>query len=196
MATSSSSPGRRVERESRASVQRWPDWWDSARLCLRCDPRGARKLSGTGLVSRYTRGVTWTHRAIGVVAVAILAGLPVAGTACALLCDSAVSAAAGQATTSAHHGSGAKCQDPVDSKSVEEQIQAVVQHGCDTHASVGESPVTLTAARADSGVPTGMNAPSVSDTPFKARASFAPDSVYRSRPSTTPPTGTPLVLRV
>ena len=50
--------------------------------------------------SRYTRTVSWRHR-ISLVLLIVLTALPVSGTVCAMLCDSAAATRA-----AAHHGSG------------------------------------------------------------------------------------------
>ena len=55
--------------------------------------------------SRYTRNVSWRHR-ISLVLLIVLTALPVSGTVCAMLCDSAAATRA-----AAHHGSGKPCDE-------------------------------------------------------------------------------------
>ena len=69
------------------------------------------KLSSSALrwllarASRYTRNVSWRHR-ISLVLLIVLTALPVSGTVCTMLCDSAAATRA-----AAHHGSGKPCDE-------------------------------------------------------------------------------------
>ena len=56
-----------------------------------CPERSGSPRSGSSAESRYTRSVSWRHR-IAVVLLTALAGLPVSGTVCAMVCESASNA--------------------------------------------------------------------------------------------------------
>ena len=97
--------------------------------------------SGSASQPRYTRSVQWRHR-IAVVPLAVLAGLPVSGAVCAMVCESASSAAA------THHGSGQKCEDPAPPPSGP-QISGSPEHDCSTHDGAIRQASTTAAERAD-----------------------------------------------
>ena len=138
--------------------------------------------------SRYTRSVSWRHR-IAVVLLTVLAGLPVSATVCAMVCESASSAAA------AHHGSGQKCEDPAPPSSGP-QISGYPEHDCSTHGGALRQASTTAAERADvttKSVPIVIGAVRTESVVFRNNQIFFD---YSSPPGTAPPTTTPLVLRV
>ena len=138
--------------------------------------------------SRYTRFVSWRHR-IAVVLLTALAGLPVSGTVCAMVCESASSAVA------THHGSGQKCEEPAH-PSTGPQISGHSEHDCSTHDSVVRQATTTAAERADmtakSAAPI-IVAVQIESVAVRDSQTFLDHS---SPPGTAPPTTTPLVLRV
>ena len=144
--------------------------------------------SGSASQPRYTRSVQWRHR-IAVVLLAVLAGLPVSGAVCAMVCESASSAAA------THHGSGQKCEDPAPPSSGP-QISGYPEHDCSTHDAALRQATTTAAERADL---SAASAPLlITVLHSTVRPLPASESVfdYNAPPGTAPPTTTPLVLRV
>lgn len=130
----------------------------------------------------------WRHR-IAVVLLTVLAGLPIAGTACAMVCESASSAAA------AHHGSKQKCEDPAPPSSGP-QISGYPEHDCSTHDGAVRQVSTTAAERADvttKSAPIVIAAVRTESVVFRNSQIF---SDYSSPPGTAPPTTTPPVLRV
>ena len=125
---------------------------------------------------------------ISVVVLVVLAALPVSGTLCALICDSAAK------TASAHHGSDKDCADPP-RPSNEPGIQGLSEHDCSNHDAAVRPVATTAAERIDL-----RTAPAL----FAGLATFTLSSLpasalafeYTSPPGTAPPTTTPLVLRV
>jgi hypothetical protein len=140
--------------------------------------------------SRYTRNVSWRHR-ISLVLLLLLTALPVSGTVCAMLCDSAAATRA-----AAHHSSGKACDEgQATTPSSGPQLRGASGHDCSDHEAVREA-ATTTATRADSVPrPTLLAAVAVYDTISNLVDS---DDVfdYRTPPGSTPPTASPLVLRV
>ena len=144
--------------------------------------------SGSASQPRYTRSVQWRHR-IAVVLLTVLAGLPVAGTVCAMSCESASSAAA------THHGSGPKCEDPAPPSSGP-QISGYPEHDCSTHDGAIRQASTTAAERADvtaKSAPLILSAVAIESVVLRDSQIFFD---YSSPPRTAPPTTTPLVLRV
>jgi len=141
--------------------------------------------------SRYTRKVSWRHR-ISLVVLMVLTALPVSGTVCAMLCDSAAATRA-----AAHHASGKPCDDEqTTAPSPRPQMRSTAGHDCSDHEAAVREAVTTTATRADSVPrPTLLAAVAVHDTISNLVDS---DDVfdYRTPPGSTPPTASPLVLRV
>ena len=139
--------------------------------------------------SRYTRKVSWRHR-ISLVVLMVLTALPVSGTVCAMLCDSAAATRA-----QAHHGDGKICDEQT-TPSSGPQFRGASGHDCSDHEVAVREAATTTATRAD-GVP-GLSlliAVPVHDSISNltdANAVFE----YRTPPGSTPPTASPLVLRV
>jgi hypothetical protein len=138
--------------------------------------------------SGYTRSVQWRHR-IAVVLLAVLAGLPVSGTVCAMVCESSSSTAA------THHGSGQKCEDPAPPSSGP-QISGYSEHDCSTHDGAIRQASTTAVERGDvtmKSVPIIIGAVRTESDIFRDRQIFVD---YTSPPGTAPPTTTPLILRV
>ena len=144
--------------------------------------------SGSASQPRYTRSVQWRHR-IAVVLLAVLAGLPVSGAVCAMVCESASSAAA------SHHGSGQKCEDPAPPPSGP-QISGSPEHDCSTHDGAIRQASTTAAERADvttKSAPIIIGAAAIESVVVRNPQTFFD---YSSPPGTAPPTTTPVVLRV
>ena len=143
--------------------------------------------------SRYTRNVSWRHR-ISLVLLLLLTALPVSGTVCAMLCDSAAATRA-----AAHHASGKPCDDEqATPPSSGPQIRGgTAGHDCSDHEAAMREAATTTATRAD-----GVAGPSllVAVVPVHDSISNRIDAnavfEYRTPPGGTPPTASPLVLRV
>ncbi len=137
---------------------------------------------------RYTRSVQWRHR-IAVVLLTVLAGVPVSGTVCAMVCESTSSA------TATHHGSGQKCEAPAPPSSGP-QITGFLEHDCSTHDGAIRQASTTAAERADvttKSTPIIIGAVAIESVALRNPQSFFD---YSSPPGTAPPTTTPLVLRV
>ena len=137
---------------------------------------------------RYTRNVSWRHR-ISLVLLTILTALPVSGSVCAMLCDAAAGTRAG-----VHHGSGKPCDDQAPPSSGPE-LRGVSGHDCSDHDAVRVA-ATTRATRADSvPAPSLLVAVPVHDSMSMLTD---PDAVfdYRTPRGSTPPTASPLVLRV
>jgi len=145
-----------------------------------------------GRTSRYTRNVSWRHR-ISVILLLLLTALPVSGTVCALLCDSAAATRA-----AAHHASGKPCDDEqaTTPSSGPQMRGGTAGHDCSDHDAAMREAATTTATRADSvAAPSLLVAVPVHDSISNltdANAVFE----YRTPPGSTPPTASPLVLRV
>ena len=142
--------------------------------------------------SRYTPNVSWRHR-ISVVLLLLLTALPVSGTVCAMLCDSAA-----LTRPAAHHASGKPCDDEqATTPSPSPQMRgATAGHDCSDHDAAMREAATTTANRADSVLgPSLIVAVPVHDSSSKLTDSDAVFD-YRTPPGSTPPTAAPLVLRV
>ena len=122
----------------------------------------------------------------------LLTALPASGTVCAMLCDSAAATRA-----AAHHASGKPCDDgQATTPSSGPQMRAdKAGHDCSDHDAALREPATTTAARADSVPgPSLLVAVPVHDSTSKLTDS---DAVFDYRtPPGSPPTASPLVLRV
>ena len=143
------------------------------------------------LRSRYTRNVSWRHR-ISLVLLIVLTAIPVWGTVCAMLCDSAAATRA-----AAHHGSGKPCDDEqATTPSSVPQMRGTAGHDCSDHDAAMREAATTTATRADSvSGPSLLVAVPVHDSISNLTHSDAVFD-YRTPPGSTPPTASPLVLRV
>ena len=135
--------------------------------------------------------MSWRHR-ISLVLLIVLTALPVSGTVCAMLCDSAAATRA-----AAHHGSGKPCDG---AELLLRQVRSFAAHPATTAATMMlpfvEAATTM-ATRADSVPgPSLLAAVTVHDT----ISNFADSDVYLRLPHSTwdgtPPTASPLVLRV
>ena len=142
--------------------------------------------------SRYTRNVSWRYR-ISLVLLLLLTALPVSGTVCAMLCDSAAAT-----RVAAHHASGKPCDDEQAStpSSGPQMRGGTAGHDCSDHDAAMREAATTTATRADS-----VAAPSLLvAVPVHGSISNLTDADavfdYRTPPGSTPPTASPLVLRV
>jgi hypothetical protein len=137
--------------------------------------------------SRYTRSVAWRHR-IALVLLLALAGMPVSGTLCGMMCESAARQKA------AHHGKDAKCAEPA-TPSSGPQISGTSAHDCSTHDASMRQVATVERTDLSAKVLTTV-VDSTSHAEFvllhDARNSFA----YTAPPGTDPPTVRPVVLRV
>jgi hypothetical protein len=142
------------------------------------------------LTSGYTRKVSWRHR-LSLVVLVVLTALPVSGTVCAMLCDSAPATRA-----AAHHRSGKPCDEEQAAPSSGPEMRGIAGHDCGDHAAAAREAATTTAPRADSvpgpslliAVPVQGSISSLTD----ADAVFE----YRTPACGTPLTASPLVLRV
>ena len=144
-------------------------------------PEGALPPSG------YTRSVAWLHR-IALVLLLALTGLPVGGTLCAMVCESAL-------TKSTHHGKDPKCEEPARS-STGAQISGQSAHDCGTH-DVSLRPVTTTPERADLHAKVALALiDSTSLGELELRPSGEDPFDHSAPPGTAPPTARPVVLRV
>ena len=141
--------------------------------------------------SRYTRTVSWRH-GISLVLLMVLTALPVSGTVCTVLCDSAAAT-----STATHHASGKPCDDEqATTPSSGPQMGGTSGHDCSDHDAAIREAATTTATRADGVLgPSLLVAVPVHDSTSKLTDS---DTVfdYRTPPGSTPPTASPLVLRV
>ena len=132
------------------------------------------------------------QRTISIVVLSILTALPVSGTLCAMLCDSAAAS-----RTAAHHASGKPCdEEQVTTPSSGPQLRGASGHDCSGHEAAVREAATTTATRADSVAgPSLLAAVAVHDAISNLVDS---DDVfdYRTPPGSTPPTASALVLRV
>ena len=135
--------------------------------------------------------MSWKHR-ISLVLLIVLTALPVWGTVCAMLCDSAA------ATRSAmHHGSGKSCDDEqATTPTSGPQVRGTSGHDCSNHDATARVAATTPAPRANT-VP-GRNL--LAAVPLHDLISHLADSHvvldYRPPPGITLSTASPLVLRV
>jgi hypothetical protein len=132
------------------------------------------------------------QRTISLVVLSILTALPVSGTLCAMLCNSAAAS-----RSAAHHASGKPCDEELaTTPSSGPQLRGASGHDCSDHEIAVREAATTTATRAD-GVPgpSLLAGVAVHDTISNL---VDPDAVfdYRTPPGSTPPTASPLVLRV
>ena len=140
--------------------------------------------------SRYTRTVSWRHR-ISLVLLIVLTSLPVSGTVCAMLCDSAAP------TRDAAHHSGKDCdEERPTTPSPGPAMRGTAGHDCSDHEAAIRVAATTTATRGDSVADPSLLVaapvhPSISNL-IDSDAAFD----YRSPPGRTPATASPLVLRV
>jgi hypothetical protein len=142
--------------------------------------------------SRYTPNVSWRHR-ISVVLLLLLTALPVSGTVCTMLCDSAADTRA-----TAHRTSEKPCDhEQAATPSPGPQMRGgTAGHDCSDHDAAMREAATTTATRAHSVPgPSLLVAVPVHDSISKLTDSDAIVD-YRTPPGSTPPTASPLVLRI
>jgi hypothetical protein len=132
--------------------------------------------------------VSWRHR-IAVVLLTVLAGLPVSGTVCAMVCDAASKAAA------THHKSGEACEEHAQPSSGP-QINGHPEHDCSTHNGAVRQATTTAAERADLITKSAPLTTAAVEIASETVIDWQPSFDYSSPPDTAPPTTTPLVLRV
>jgi hypothetical protein len=132
--------------------------------------------------------VSWKQR-ISLVALIVLAALPLAGTICAIACDPAATAASG------HHGADTDCQQSA-TPSPGTQIQGVSGHDCSNHDAAAR-PVAMAAGER---ILLQAHATPVADfaalTLSPSLAASAHGVAYTGPPATTALPTTPLVLRI
>jgi hypothetical protein len=133
------------------------------------------------------------QRTISIVVLSVLTALPVSGTLCAMLCDSAAAT-----RTAAHHASGKPCDEEqaTTPSSSGPQLRGASGHDCSDHEFAVCEVATTTATRADSVPgPSLLAAVAVHDT-ISNLVDSDDVSDYRTPPGSTPPTASPLVLRI
>jgi hypothetical protein len=151
-------------------------------------PAGSAQ-SGRRGPSRYTRSVAWRH-GIALVLLLALAGMPVGGALCAMVCDSASTKMA------SHHGTGRQCDAPARSSSAL-GMSGVSEHDCSTHDGSTRLIATTSSERADL---RAKSAHTVVDSTSHGELVLArapQDAVdHTAPPGSAPPTTRPAVLRV
>ena len=137
--------------------------------------------------SRYTGRVSWRSR-VALFALTVFTALPMAGTLCAVVCDST-------ASTPSHHASKKDCDEPA-IPSTTAQFRETVDHDCSAHGDAIGPTVATAAGRADLDVTS--NPPLTVAGPPTSPLSRNGGSEFRPRPLTdqTPPGSASLVLRV
>ena len=142
-----------------------------------------------------TRSVGLNQRTISIVVLAILTALPVSGAVCAMLCESEASSTA--SVSGHHHGSTNNVEEPAaPATRVQVQIQSVSDHDCNTHDAALRQASTTAAERADWGISSIPLATTTVLATFRPLTDSEPQFEYSTPPGSTPPTTTPLVLRV
>jgi hypothetical protein len=132
--------------------------------------------------------VGWKQR-VSVVVLVVFASLPVSGTLCAMMCDSAAVAA------STHHGSDKNCEEaarPLNGA----QIEGASHHDCGNHDAAIRQIASTASERVELNAAVIVVALSVGHTSFSSLPLSAPAIYGASPPGTAPRTTTPLVLRV
>ena len=165
----------------------------SAVRCLNSSQRSTAPAtvaqSGHRTPSGYTRSVAWRHR-IALVLLLAITGLPVGGTLCAMVCDSASTQSA------SHHGKDPKCEEPA-TPSSGPQISGQSGHDCSTHDASMQQVAITSAERADL---SAKSAPSIIGPPrlgeFVVLHNAADSLDDSAPPGIAPPTVRPVVLRV
>ena len=149
-------------------------------------PRPTRTVRAT--TERYTPIVGWKRR-VSVVVLVVFASLPVSGTLCAMICDSAAAAA------STHHGSDKTCEE-APHPSTGAQIEGVSNHDCGDHDAAVRQVTSTAAERIELKAAAIVFALSAGHRSFSSLPLSAPVIDDTSPPGTAPRTTTPLVLRV
>ena len=137
---------------------------------------------------RYTRIVSWKQR-VSVVVLVLFTTLPVSGTLCALMCESAAAAA------STHHGSDKNCEE-VARPSTGVQIESASDHDCRNHDAAVRQIASTVPERVELKAAAIVFAFSAGHTSFSLLPLSSPAIDDASPPGTAPRTTIPLVLRV
>jgi hypothetical protein len=132
--------------------------------------------------------VGWKQR-VSVVVLVAFAWLPVSGTLCAMMCDSAAAAA------STHHGSHQNCEEAT-RPSTSPQIEDAPDHDCGSHDAGIRQIASAASERVGLKPPAIVFALPAAHTSFSALPLNAPAIDDTSPPGTAPRTTIPLVLRV
>lgn len=149
------------------------------------DPRPTRTVRAA--IERYTRIVSWKQR-VSVVVLVLITSLPVSGTLCAMMCDSAA------ATASTHHGSDRNCEAARPSTGV--QIEGATNHDCSNHDAAVRQIASTAPERVELKAAAIAFALSAGHMSFRSLPLSAPTFDDGSPPGTAPRTTTPLVLRI
>ena len=149
------------------------------------DPRPTRTVRAA--TERYTRIVSWKQR-VTVVVLVLFTSLPLSGTLCPLMCDSAAAAA------STHHGSDKNCEEAA-RPSTGVQIEGATDHGCSNHDAAVRRIASTAPERVElkAGIVFALSAGHMS---FSSLPLSTPTFDDTSPPGTAPRPTTPLVLRV
>ena len=142
------------------------------------------------LSESYTCVVNW-RRPIGVVVVAILAGLPVSGMVCETLCANA----SGPVSPAAHGDAPDHCHDQAAAPSGA-QLGRTTAHDCHTHDAILQYAAGPAAERVASVVMAHWLATDVLRVPAAVLVASGPVISRGAPPGRIPLTATPLVLRV
>ena len=149
------------------------------------DPRPTRTVRPA--TERYTRIVSWKQQ-VSVVVMVLFTLLPVSGTLCAMMCESAAAAA------STHHGSDKDCEEAA-RPSMGVQLEGATNHDCSHDAAVRQIASTAP-ERVELKAAAIVFALSAGHTSFSSLPFSAPTFDDASPPGMAPRTTTPLVLRV
>jgi hypothetical protein len=137
----------------------------------------------------YTRIVSWKQR-ISVVALVVLAAVPVSRVLCAMVCGWSAE------TSSAHHGSAAAEQcDELAPSSTGVRIEAVSHHDCAAHDAAFRQSATAAAQRIGGDVAPAPSGPMARYATIYFGPATGPVFESRRPPGSAPPT-IPLNLRV
>ena len=150
------------------------------------DPRPTRTVRTA--TERYTRIVSWKQR-VSVVVLVLFTSLPVSGTLCAMMCESAAAAA------STHHGSDKNCEAEA-RPSTGVQIEGASDHDCSNHDAAVRQVASTAPERVELKAAAIVFALSAGHTSLSSLPLSAPAIDDASPPGTAPRTTTPLVLRV
>ena len=150
------------------------------------DPRPTRTVREA--TESYTRIVSWKQR-VSVVVLVLFTSLPVSGTLCAMMCESAAAAA------STHHGSDKNCEE-IARPSTGVQIEGASDHDCRNHDAAVRQIASTAPERVEPKAAAIVFALSAGHTSFSSLPLSAPPFDDASPPGTAPRTTTPLVLRV
>jgi hypothetical protein len=131
--------------------------------------------------------VGWKQR-VSVVVLAAFAALPVSGTLCAMMCDSAAAAA------STHHGSDKNCEEAA-RPSTGAQIEGASDHDCGNHDAAIRQIASTAPERVELNAAAIVFALSAGHTSFSSLPLSAPAIEDTGPPGTPPRTTIPPVLR-